>query len=288
MSVRSQPESNAVLGAGYMSLAMLAGAAIDISVKALAGDFSTAQIVFLRSLLALPIVLAICAQQGVVAELLAPRWGWQLYRGLLVAGANFGFFYGLAHVPLVTAYMLGYVSPVLIVILARPMLGERVGVRRWIGIMVAFAGVLVVVQPTTLTISPAELAILGSSACWALLSISNRQLGGQVSTGVLSFYTMPVSALLGGALTVGGWQAPTTVDWWLFLCAGTAGGVAHTLVAIAYRHARAGVVAPFEYTALIWSALAAWLFWQEAPEPRVWVGGVAVIIGGYIALKGRG
>ncbi len=287
MPANATTESSALAGATFMSLAMLAGAGIDISVKALAGDFSTAQIVFLRSLLALPVVLAICAHQGVLAELTRPRWGWQLYRGVLVAGANFGFFFGLAHVPLVTAVLLAYLAPVLIVLLARPLLGERVGIRRWCGIGVAFTGVLVVVRPTELDVSPAVLAILGSAACWALLSISNRKLAGTVSVGVLSFYTMPISALLGGWFSLGAWSTPGLDDWMLFLTAGCAGGLAHTLVATAYRHASVAVVAPFEYTTLIWTALAGWLFWNELPSAWVWVGGAAVIAGGYLAVRGR-
>jgi drug/metabolite transporter (DMT)-like permease len=83
------------------------------------------------------------------------------------------------------------------------------------------------------------------------------------------------------------WQTPGGADWLLFLAAGVCGGSAHLLVAMAYRHARAAVIAPFEYTALIWISLAGYLFWAEVPGPAVWVGGAAVITGGYLALRSR-
>ncbi len=281
-------EQSLLRGAALMSLAMVAAASIDVSVKALTGDFSTAQIVLLRSLFALPLLLVIVHRQTGVGSIVRVSWTWQLYRGFLTAGANFGFFYGLAHIPLVTAVMLAYVSPVLIVLLARPLLGESVGFTRGLGVAIGFAGVLVVLQPGRVTLEPAMLAILGSALCWALLSLSNRRLAGSVSSGVLAFYTVPVSAVLGALLTVGDWHPPASTDWLLFFIAGCAGGAAHLLTAMAYRWGQASAIAPFEYTALIWTALAGYLFWDEWPELAVWIGGVAVILGGYVALRARG
>ncbi len=275
------------MGVSLMSLGMFTAAGIDISVKALTGGFDTPQIVLLRSLFALPAVLLICHYQSGLKSLATPRWGWQLYRGFLTAGANFGFFYALAHVPIVTALLLSYIGPVLIVLLSRPLLGERVGLHQWLGIGVAFAGVVVVLRPDSLSLPPAALAVFGSALCWALLSISNRRLAGEVPAGVLTFYTVPISALLAGLLTIGEWTAPAGTDWLLFAIAGCCGAGAHLLVAMAYRHANAAVIAPFEYTALIWISLAGYLFWNEQPDVFTWVGGGGVILGGWLAMRSR-
>ncbi|TNF86674.1 MAG: DMT family transporter [Gammaproteobacteria bacterium] len=284
MSADSQ---RTLLGVSLMSLAMFSAAGIDISVKALTSGFDTPQIVLLRSLFALPVVLLICRYQSGLRSLATPRWGWQIYRGFLTAGANFGFFYALAHVPIVTALLLSYIGPVLIVLLSRPLLGERVGLHQWLGISVAFTGVVVVLRPDSLYLPPAALAIFGSALCWALLSISNRRLAGIEPTGVLAFYTVPISALLAGLLTVGEWTAPAGTDWLLFAIAGGCGASAHLLVAMAYRHANAAVIAPFEYTALIWISLAGYLFWSEKPDAFTWLGGAAVIFGGWLAMRSR-
>jgi drug/metabolite transporter (DMT)-like permease len=158
---------------------------------------------------------------------------------------------------------------------------------QWSGIGIAFSGVLTVLRPDSLYLPPAALAIFGSALCWALLSISNRRLSGEVPTGVLAFYTVPISALLAGILTIGEWAEPAATDWLLFALAGSCGAFAHLLVAMAYRHANAAVIAPFEYTALIWISLAGYLFWKEQPDVFTWIGGAAVILGGWLAMRSR-
>ncbi len=284
--MEARQDNHVVLGALCMCAAMLAGASIDVSVKALAPTYSTAQIVFLRSAIALPLLLILVHRQVGLPALASAGWLWQLWRGLLTAGANFGFFYGLIYVPLVTALMLAYIGPVLIVLLARPLLGEHISLGRLIGVLLGFGGVMFVIQPDSLSIEPAVLAILGSAVCWALLSISNRQLATRVSTPVLTFYTYPISLLIAAAWTWGGaWVTPALIDWPLFALTALGSAGAHGFAALAYRYAAAGVVAPFEYTALIWISLAGYLFWGEVPAWTVWVGGIAVIIGGFIALR---
>lgn len=275
------------LGALCMCAAMLAGASIDVSVKALAPTYSTAQIVLLRSLFAIPLITALVWQQVGFKALANAGWGWQLWRASLTAGANFGFFYGLKYVPLVTALMLAYIGPVLIVLLAKPLLGERLSAGRVAGVLIGFGGVIFVIQPDGLAVEPAVLAILGSAVCWALLSISNRALATKVSTPVLTFYTYPVSLVVAAFLTQGHWVAPQGLDWLLFAVAGLGSAAAHGMAALAYKYAAAGVVAPFEYTALIWISLAGYFFWNEVPGWPVWIGGLAVILGGYIALRSR-
>ena len=120
---------------------MFGGSSIDVAVKALSGDYSTAQIVFLRGLIAIPLVIMLVQYQVGIRELTRLPLRWQLWRGLLTAGANFGFFYGLKFVPLVTALMLAYVSPVLIILLAKPLLGEKIGIGRLIGVLIGFSGI---------------------------------------------------------------------------------------------------------------------------------------------------
>ena len=284
---RTYPEANTTLGVLCMCAAMLGGSSIDVSVKALAGDYATAQIVLLRSAFALPVITWIVLHYDGWRALTTAGWNWQIWRGLLTAGANFGFFYGLAHVPLVMALMLAYVSPVLIVLLAKPLLGEDIGGRRLLGVLVGFGGVGIVIQPDQFGLHPAVWAIVGSAVCWALLSLSNRALAGRVSSSVLTFYTYPVAFGLAAWLTADQWVQPQGWDWSLFAIAGLGSLIAHGFAALAYRYAAAGVVAPFEYTALIWISLAGYLFWGEVPSWAVWVGGCAVILGGYIAPRGR-
>lgn len=276
---------------------MLMAACVDVSVKALAGSYGTSQIVLLRIVLSIPLVLVFCHLQGGLRSLLRPRWGWQAYRGLLAAGANFGFFFSLAHLPLLTAVLLAYIAPVLIVLLARPLLNERIGFARWAGVAVAVGGVLLMLGPGAPRIMPGEplsgpalgaLAVLGSALCWALLSLSNRQLATRESPAVMLFYTLPVSGLLAAFGAVDGWTPPAPRDWLWFLAAGCCGGAIHFSVVLAYRYAPAGAIAPLEYTNLIWAALAAYALFGEVPNASAVLGGGAIIAGGYIALRASG
>lgn len=284
------------LGAGFMLVAMLMAAGVDVSVKALAGAYGTSQIVLLRIVLSLPLVLAFCHVQGGLGSLLRPHWGWQCYRGLLAAGANFGFFYSLSQLPLLTAVLLAYIAPVLIVLLARPLLGERISLARWLGIGVAVSGVLLMLGPGAPRIDPGAplsgpalgaLAVLASALCWALLSLSNRQLAFRETPAVMLFYTVPISGMLAALTTVGHWTAPTAGDWLWFLAAGCCGGAIHFCVVLAYRHAPAGAIAPLEYTNLVWAALAAYALFGEVPNSSAVLGGGAIIAGGYLALRAR-
>ena len=153
---------------------MMMAAGIDVVAKLLTENFDTPQIVFLRSLFALPFALMICYQQKAIPQLKTTLWGWQIYRGLLTSGAHFGFFYGLIYLDLVTALMLAYISPVLIVLAAKLLLGERVALKGWLGVMCAFSGVAIILDPGELIFQPSMFAVLASAVCWALLSISNR------------------------------------------------------------------------------------------------------------------
>ena len=272
-------------GALYLCFAMLFAASIDVIAKLLTEDFGTAQIVFLRSLFAIPFAYAICFQQKTTAKLASPLWGWQLYRGLLTVGTQFGFFFGLAYVDLVTALMLAYISPILIVLAANIILKERFSIKRWLGVSIAFSGVLVILNPSNFEIQPAMIAILCSMVCWALLSISNRQLSDRVDPSVLGFYTTPLSVVIAGLMIWDDWFNPNSVEWMLYILMALFGALTQHFTALAYKYSQAGAIAPLEYSNLIWAAMASWLIWNELPDLFIWVGGALIIAGGLVSLK---
>ena len=271
-----------------MVFAMFLAACIDITVKALTSGYSTPQIVLVRTVFALPLVLAFCHFYGGLDTIFSPRWRWQIYRGLLAAGINFGFFYGLAYVPLVTAVLLAYISPVIIVVLSHFILKEQVGLQRIIGCLIGLAGVLCIVQPGAIEWNPGMLAILASALCWALLSLSNRQLAGVENAAALTFHTLPISGVIAAVLTANHWVQPQQLlDWLLFAIIGLAAGSTHFFVAMAYKHAKAATVAPLEYTNLIWAGAGAYFFWQEIPTLMSVIGGVGILLGGFLAVRAK-
>ena len=283
--VSSLNSINRQAGAWYLCLAMMLAAGIDVIAKLLTENFDTPQIVFLRSLFAIPFAFIICYKQETVSQLAKPLWGWQLYRGLLTVGAQFGFFFGLASLDLVTALMLAYISPVLIVLTASVLLGESVSLKRWLGVTIAFSGVLIILNPKDFEIQPAMIAILLSMVCWALLSISNRQLSDRIDPSVLGFYTTPISVLVAASLMYDNWNNPTAAEWALYILMAIFGALTQYFAALAYKYAQAGAIAPLEYSNLIWAAMAAWLIWGDLPGPVIWAGGALIIIGGTVSLR---
>lgn len=277
--------TQALFGAAWMLVATLSGALIDASVKELQAGFATPQIVLLRLLFALPFVLLFASLSGGLRSIRPRRPAWHLLRACCAAGATFGFFYALGELPLMLCVTIGFAAPLLIALLSRPMLGETVGLRRWLGISIGFAGVLVTLQPGSFVWHPAILAILGATLCWALLAISARRIGVDEPTGAMVIFTVPVSLVIAAALTLNDWVTPTPAQWGLFLLAGIAGASVHYCMVFAYQRARAAVVAPMEYTALLWAALFGYVFWTEIPTLWTLLGAAVILAGGLLVLK---
>ena len=266
-----------------MLLAAFTISILDACAKALTTELPTSQVVFLRTLFALPAALLICHFEGGIGSLRTHRWGWQLYRSLLSAFTIFSFFWALVHIPLATALILINLAPVFVALLSPLLLQESVNLRQWIGIGLAFCGVLFIFDPSATEEYLPILILIVAAVSYALISISNRRLGGLETPGALAFYTLPASLTLGGALAVGEWVEPTTFAWGLAIVAGAAGGLAHYFFAVAFKYVEAARVAPLEYTSILWAALAGYVFWNEMPGTAIWLGGLAIVIGGYLS-----
>ena len=193
----------------------------------------------------------------------------------------FGFFFGLARMPLVDALTLGFTAPLMVTALSVPMLGEHVGWRRWTAVVVGFAGVLIILRPGTQQILPAHVAVLFAAFCYACLAITARKLSDTESSYSLSVYVTSGPLLVSMTmLSTGNWQPPTSNDWILFALAGACSVVAWIGIIGGYRRASPAMLAPFEYTALIGGAIAGYLIWNEVPDQWVVAGATVIISSG--------
>lgn len=274
-------------GAAWMLVGALAGCTIDTAVKLLQSGFDTPQIVFLRLLCSLPFVLAFAIAGGGVASLRPQRWGWHAFRACCASGATFGFFYALGELPLVLAITIAFAAPLMIAALSAPFLGEAVGGARWLGILVGFGGVLLALQPGSVTWHPAMLAALGSTLCWSLLALSARRIGKDEPSGAMVLGTMPLSLVIGAALGLPNWVMPSASDWLLFALLGFCGASVHYCAVFAYRSARASLVAPMEYSSLIWAALLGYFVFAEIPTTTTLLGALVIVAGGMVVLRAR-
>jgi len=265
----------------YLMLGIAGGLGLDLSAKGLLATYSLEQFVFLRSLFGLLIFLLLARQFGGADSLRTSRWRWHLLRTLLAVGAMFGFFYGLARMPLVDALTLGFTAPLMVTALSVPMLGEHVGWRRWVAVVIGFAGVLIILRPGTQTIAFAHIAVLFSSLCYACLAITARKLGKTESSYSLSIYVITGPLLVSTTMLSGGnWLLPDLGGWLLFGLAGTCSVIAWIGIIGGYRRASPAMLAPFEYTALVGGAVAGYLIWDEVPDRWVTIGAIVIIASG--------
>lgn len=266
---------------GWLLMGVAGGLALDLCAKQLLVTFSLEQFVFFRSGVGLAIFLLLSRQFGGLGSLLTPRWPWHLLRTVLASGAMFGFFYGLARMPLVNTLTLGFTAPLMVTALSVPFLGEYVGWRRWTAVAIGFIGVLVMLRPGAGVFTPASVAVLIAAFCYACLAITSRHLG-KTETGIaLTIYPIAGPLLISGLLSVRTpWIAPDAISWLLFILAGACSVIAWIGIVGGYRRASPAVLAPFEYTALIGGAIAGYLLWDEVPDRWVVSGALIIIAAG--------
>lgn len=272
-------------GAAWLLFGVAAGLGLDLCAKALLAVYPLEQFVFLRSLVGLTIFALGARYFGGLGGLATSQWRWHLARTLLATGAMFGFFFGLAHMPLVNALTLGFTAPLMMTALSVPALGERVGWRRWSAVLAGFAGVLIMLRPGAgFPVTPSA-CVLGAALCYAGLAITARHLGRTESAYSLSVYVIAGPLLVSGLLSFDGeWLAPDAAGWLLFLLAGACSVGAWIGLVGGYRRAPPAVLAPLEYTALVGGAAAGYFIWGEVPDARVVVGAAVIIAAGLFVI----
>lgn len=273
----------------WMLLAVLSFAFMDAGMKALAHAYSPFQIASLRALAALPLISVWIIRSRRMHTLWRVHWRLHLLRGVLGVGMIAGFVYGLARMPLSTAYAIVFVSPLLVTALAVPLLGEKVGPRRLTAIALGLVGVLLVLRPDGGGVGTlAGLAVIGSALCYALASITVRILAQRDSVEALVFWFLLLMALFAGALALPDWRPIQSGHWPLIALIGVAGTIGQVTLTHAFRLGEASQVAPLEYTALLWVVLIDLAVWQVLPDAMTWLGaGVIVISGLYMFRRER-
>ena len=189
---------------GLLLMGVTAGLGLDLCAKAILETYPLEQFVFLRSLIGVCIFLLLAQQFGGLSKLATRRWGWHVLRTFLAAGAMFGFFYGLANMPLIDALTLGFTAPLITTALSVPMLGDHVGWRRWLAVVAGFGGVLLILRPGGGAVSFASFAVLFAALCYACLAITARRLAKTESTFCLSVYVVAGPMIISGLLSIDG------------------------------------------------------------------------------------
>jgi drug/metabolite transporter (DMT)-like permease len=260
-------------------------ALMDSILKLLSPHYPPIQMAALRGAASLPLVLVWALATVGAGGLLRVRWSLHLLRGALAVAMIACFSFGLRSLPLSTAYTLFFIAPMLITALSVPLLGEHVGPRRWAAIVVGMIGVLVVLRPTGEGMfTLAGLAVLGAAAAYAVSAVAVRILGRSDSTQAMVFWTLAIMALAAGLASAPVWVAIAPEHWLLLAALGLTGALGQYAVTEAFRVGEASVVAPLEYTALVWALGLDLLIWQVLPDTATLLGAAIIIASGIYLL----
>ena len=285
----STEHENVLRAASWLILGVSAGLSLDLCAKQLLITYSLNQFVLLRSIIAIAIMLSIAPRFGGISAFRTQRIGWHMVRSGLAVGAMFGFFYGVANMPLINALTLGYTAPLIMTVLAAIFLGDEVGWRRWTAVIIGFVGVLVMLRPGSGELSFAAIAVLIAALCYACQAITARHLGGTESTLSLSFYVV-VGPLIVASLffNTDTWVAPDLAGWTLLSGAAVFSILAWFGFTNGYRAVSPATLAPLEYVALVGGAVAGYLVWDEVPDGWVIVGAVIIVASGlFVVYRGE-
>lgn len=273
-------------GVAFMLFAVGMFAFMDAGLKALAANYPPLQVAALRGAASWPLVtvwaLATVGAKGLVHV----RWLLHLLRGVIAVLMMGCFAYALQTLPLSTAYALFFVAPLMITAMSVPILGERVGPRRWAAIVTGFIGVLVVLRPSgDGVLSLAGLAILGSAFGYAVSAISVRVLGRSDSTQAMVFWMVTFLALGAGSLALPHWVSIAPGHAYLIALVGVTGALGQVAVTEAFSRGEASVIAPFEYTALAWGLALDLTFWGVLPDGVTWIGAAIIVTSGLYLMR---
>lgn len=248
--------------------------------KTLTAGYPPVQILFLRNLLALPFAALLAWHMGGRAALRSARPMAHLLRGMIWLCAATLFFTGLSLMGLAEATVFLFTAPIFITALSALVLGENVGPRRWTAVLAGFAGVVIAVRPGGAAFDPAALFPLATAVFYALLMLSARWVDPRESVWTMMLYLVGGGALCGGLASAFVWVPVRAADLGLFAGIALFGTLGMTMMTQAFRLAPAAVVAPLDYTALIWATLLGWAIWREVPDGFTYLGAVVIAASG--------
>jgi len=279
------PATNNLRGIAFLVVAGIFLTGNDAITKWLVPHYPPGQILFIQgSLIALISVIAMRVRGE--SPLAAPDWRPHLYRGGLYVIGAFAFLIALRFLPFAEVVAIAFAGPMFMTLLGRFVLKERVGWHRLGAVLIGFAGVLFVIQPTSDALHWAVILPLIVALSDAIRDLVTRKMAASESNLRIVFSTASIFALAGLCTVIAGWHALRSQDLVWFGLSACTFVLAHFLMVEAYRYGQLAAVAPFRYIQIIWAILAGLLFWGEKPSTAVFTGiGIICASGIYIAWR---
>lgn len=274
---------NPVRAIALMCLASALFACLDTTAKYLVvtTPLPVVEVVWVRYLGQFVAMIAVLGLVAVPQLAATQRLGAQLFRSCLLLASTACNFLALRHLRLDQTTTIGFLTPLMVALLAGPLLGEWVGWRRAVAIAVGFGGILIALRPGASTLHPAFLFAFGSMAAYALFSLITRYLAAYDRPEVTLFYSLAAGTLAVAPLAIADWVWPADWQTWALLSStGVYGGLGHYLFILAHRYAPASRVVPFMYVTLLTHSAGGFLVFGQVPDAWTLGGAVIVILSG--------
>jgi drug/metabolite transporter (DMT)-like permease len=264
-----------------MLIAVGSFACLDTLLKLLVEHYPTLQVTAMRGLASLPFLVLPPLLMGRVSELKPRRFAWHLWRAGLQIVTLVAFVYALRVLSLADTYAIFLSAPLMVTALSVPLFKEHVGWRRWLAIGVGLTGVLVMLRPSgTGLLTLGAIAALVSAAAYAAGVLTVRMLTATETPASITLWPLVMMALATGLYCLPNWVPVRPEHFGWLVATGAVGALGTRMLTEAFRSAPASVVAPFEYTALVYGVAIDWLLWSKLPTSRVILGGAVVIASG--------
>lgn len=262
----------------FMAAGVFMFSVLDALTKRLTEDYNTWQIIFMSRVVTTILILSIVLRaHRSISPLRTGHLKTHLGRSILVVITTWTFFECLRYLDLADAVAIAFAAPLFMTALSGPLLKEQVGWRRWSAVLIGFIGVLIAVQPGRDGIGYGAMLALIAAGSYALLQLWLRPLAGREAGHNIIFYTTCLSGLAAMPFAIHYWTWPDLTGWLLVLTQGCCSTIGQSCMIRAFRQGEASMLAPFEYTALIWTGLFGFMFWAEIPTPQVMIGAAIII-----------
>jgi drug/metabolite transporter (DMT)-like permease len=251
--------------------------ASDVTAKYLSATLPSIEIAWIRFVVFALIMTPAMLPGSPLFALQTERRGLHLLRGAALVGSSLFFISGLRFLPIAEASATGFVSPLFVTALSIVFLGEKVGLRRWVATAVGLLGVLIILRPGSSAFHPAAFFPIVSALAWGCTLIMTRMMSGTERAITTMTYSSIAGVCILTAMVPFVWVAPTWQDIAFGVLIGVASTAGQWIVVLAFRYADASVLAPFQYTQLLWVSILGFLVFGEVPD--IWtISGAAFIV----------